>query len=201
MRREISTMKRATTALFCAPILLTLACGAGDKERAKLAEVQRQADERVAHAEADAREKIAALEKKVDELQGQVAEAGAQAKAAAEDEIASAKGDAEKFASQAAAALAKARAAYKDSGQKQLAALGKEADELRSKAAKTPTPKTKPQIDLALKDVSAKRELARKDLQEFDGATLDSIKGVKVKVDKAMAELKRAVQTLRVKVT
>ncbi len=193
-------MNRATSGFLWALIVTLAACNGGEKERAKLAEVQRQADEQVARVEADAKEKLAAMEKKVELLQADVADAGAQARAAAEEEVASARGDADKFASQAAAALGKARAAYKESEKNQLAALGKEADELKAKAAKATSPKTKPQVDVALKNVTSKRDVARKEIEGFDAATLDTIKSVKLKVDKALADLKHAVQSLRAKI-
>ena len=192
-------MKRATIAALSA--CLVLACSGGEKERAKLAELQQQADERIAQVEKDAKDKIAAAQQMIEELQGELADAGAQAKAAAEEEIASAKGEADKFAAQAAQALGKARAAYKETEKKQLTALSKEAEELHAKAAKTATAKNKPSIDLALKDVATKKEAARKEIDTFDAATLDTIKSVKLKVDKAMADLKHALQALRAKVS
>src|SRR5690242_7217589 len=74
-------------------LLITTACGNAEKEKA--AELQRQADDRIAKIEAEARDRVAAAEKKVTELQEQLVEAGAQAKAEANEEVSKMKTEAD----------------------------------------------------------------------------------------------------------
>jgi hypothetical protein len=176
---------------------LVAACDS-DKEKAKVAEIQKQADDRIAQIQREAQEKIAAGEKKIEQLQSDLVEAGAAAKAEADEEVAKAKSDADKLAAEAAEALTKARNAYKDSARRQFAAVLKELDEVHSKEAGA-QPKIKAQVDQALTDVAAKKEAVRKEIDQFDGATLDTLRTVKAKADRGLAELKQQIHTAHTK--
>src|ERR1700690_4499735 len=72
------------------PLLLLVmplnACSKAEQER-KIAEVQKAADERVAKAEQEARDKIATLEKQVEAIKAEAADASAQAKAMADEAV------------------------------------------------------------------------------------------------------------------
>ncbi|HEX9296074.1 MAG TPA: hypothetical protein VF881_09560 [Polyangiaceae bacterium] len=181
---------------LCAVMLLLSvagACGDSDKEKLK-----RQADERVAQAEKDAKEKVAAAERKVEELEAQLVDAGAQVRAEAEEEVSKAKTEADKLASDATHALAKARAAYKESERRELNTAMKDVDEIKAKAASA-QPKVKTQVDTALKDVAVKKEALRKEIDGFDKATLENLRTVKAKADKALVDLKKSIHTARSK--
>lgn len=189
--------RNSAAALFFAAFAFS--CDGGEKEKAKLAEIQKQADDRVAKIEADMKEKVSVAEKKADDLQAQLSEAMTKAKADAEEEISKAKSDADKLAAEATQAMSKARAAYKESARQKLADLGKETDEVKSKAMKV-APKAKTQVDDALKAVATKRDAAKKEIDTFDTATLETLKSTKAKVDQKLYELKQAVHSARAKV-
>src|SRR5262249_27599067 len=142
--------------------------------------------------------KIAAAEAKLQDLQNAMADAGAQAKAEAEEELAKAKSELDKLAAEAALALDKARAAYKDAERQKLTALVKDVDELKPKAAKAAA-KVKPQVDQALKDIAGKEDAVRKQITEFDTASVESLKTTKAKTEQKLAELSQAVRSLRTK--
>src|SRR3954469_18026929 len=78
---------RSVRAALLAVIAACLAAGCdnGEKERAKLAEVQKQADERIAQVQREAADKVATLEKKMEQMQSDMADAGSQIKAEAEE--------------------------------------------------------------------------------------------------------------------
>jgi len=186
-------MNRSLSAVV---LILSIASACGDAEKEKA--IKRQADDRVAQAQKEAQEKVAAAEKKVEELQAQLADAGALVRAEAEEEVSKAKTEADKLASEATHALARARAAYKESERHELATATKEVDEIKAKAASA-QPKVKTQIDTALKEVAVKKEAFRKEIDAFDTATVESIRTVKAKADKALADLKKSIHTARSK--
>ena len=194
MRRSLLVAGIFTVSLSLA------ACDSAEKEKAKLAEIQRHADDKIAQVERDAKERITAAENKVNELQGALADAGAQAKAEAQEEISKVKEEADKLANEATAALAKARAAYKESARQTFTTILKEGEDLHAKAAKAP-PKIKPQIDQGLKDIAAKKEAVTKDITALDSATLETLKAAKAKVDQHLAALKQAIHALHQKLS
>jgi hypothetical protein len=169
-----------------------------DKEKAKIAEIQKQADDRIGQIQREAQEKVAAAEKRLEQLQGDMADAGAAVKAEADEEVAKAKSDADKLAAEAAAAMAKARNAYKDSERKQFAALLKELEEVHAKEASA-QPKIKAQVDQSLKAIATKRDAVKKEIDAFDGATLETLRTVKAKADQGLAELKQLIHAARAK--
>jgi len=177
---------------------LVLGCEDAEKEKAKAADLQRKADERISKIEAQTAEKVASAEKRVAELQDQLIEAGAQAKAEADEEVSKLKTEADKLAADAAAAIKKARAAYKETERNELTSLSKDLDDVRAKAQSAP-PKVKTQVDQALKDATAKKDAARKAIDGFDDATLETMKTAKAKADQALAQLKQAIHSARAK--
>ncbi len=174
-----------------------LGCDA-DKEKAKIAEIQKQADDRIAQIQREAQDKVAAAEKRIDQMQSDSADAGAAVKAEADEEVAKAKSDADKLAAEAAEALSKARNAYKDSERKQLGTLLKELDEIHAKEAGA-QPKVKAQVDQSLKGIATKKDAVKKEIDAFDGATLETLKTVKAKADQGLAELKALIHATRAK--
>jgi DNA repair exonuclease SbcCD ATPase subunit len=187
------------TKLLWAALLVSLVVSCdSDKEKAKIAEIQKQADDRIAQAQKEAQEKVAAAEKRLEQLQTDMADAGAAVKAEADEKVAEAKSEADKLAAQAADALAKARTAYKDSAHKQLTPVFKELDEIHAKEGAA-QPKIKAQVDAALKTISTKRDAVKKEIDAFDGATLETLKTVKAKADQGIAELKALVHGTRTK--
>jgi hypothetical protein len=197
--RRWSTM---TSVMLNRPLLVLLgllAATAACEDEKKTAELQRKADERIAKIQGEAAEKVAAAEKKVAELQDQLVEAGAAVKAEAEEEVSKAKSEADKLAAEAASALKKARAAYKENERRELAALQKEIDEARAKAQSAP-PKVKAQFDQAMKDIAAKKEVVRKDIDAIDTSNLETLRTAKAKADVALAQLKQAIHSAKSKI-
>jgi hypothetical protein len=170
----------------------------GCDDKAKLAEIQKKADDRIAQIQREAQEKVAAAEKRIEQMQSDVADAGAAVKAEADEEVSKAKSEADKLATAAAEALTKARNAYKDSARKQLAATLKDLEEVHAKEASA-QPKVKAQVDQALKTVATKRDAVKKDIDAFDRATLENLRAVKAKADQGLAELKQLVHAARAK--
>jgi hypothetical protein len=181
--------------VLLAVVLATSAC----EDEKKAAELQRKTDERIAKIQGEAAEKVATAEKKVEELQNQLVEAGAQAKAEAEEEVSKAKSEADKLAAEAASALKKARAAYKDNERRELATLNKELDEARAKAASAP-PKVKAQFDQSMKDINAKKETVKKDIEAIDTSSIETLRTAKAKADVALAQLKQAIHAAKAKI-
>jgi hypothetical protein len=179
-------------------IALASACDDAEKEKARMAEIQRKADESVSKIQSAAAEKIVAAQRKIDELETLLVEAGAQAKAEAQDDVSKAKSEEDKLAAEATEALKKARAAYKDSERHELATLLKELDEVRANAESAP-PKVKTQLDQALRDIAPKKEAVKKDIDAFDAATSETLKAAKAKADQALTSLKQAILAAQAK--
>jgi hypothetical protein len=174
------------------------ACSNGEKERAKIAEIQRQADERIAQAERDARQKVAAFEKQMEATKADLVDAAAQVKAEATDAISKAQASADEAAKAAAGALAKARQAYKEEGRVQLNNLSKDVTEVSAKLAKAPA-KVKTAVSTAMQKVTTEQKAISKDITAFDTATLDTFKAAKAQLDKDIAALKSAIKAARAK--
>lgn len=174
------------------------ACDSGEKERAKEQDIQHQADLRVAEVQKQAKDQIAAADKKIDELTHELADAGAHARTEIQEELTKAKEDADRLATEAAAALAKARSAYKESANRQYGEILHDTEELHQKAVKA-QPKVKAQIDKTVKDVSAKRADVKKAIDAFDNATLDTLNSTRAKVEQRLHELRQMVHAARAK--
>src|SRR5688572_460135 len=126
---------------------LLMICGCEDD--AKVRDIQRLADERVATAERTAERKLREMEKQIEALKAEAADATAQAKAEAESAIREAKASSDEQAKLAEQAISRARAAYKTEARTKLSLLEKDVRELASAAAKAP-PKARAAADKSL---------------------------------------------------
>ena len=172
-----------------------MACGTAEQEK-KIAEVQKAADTRIAKAEQDAREKIAALEKQVEAIKSEAADASAQVKAAADEAINKAQLDADEATKAAQAALAKAREAYKADARTRLTEVNKEFTDVATQAAKIPA-KEKAAYDKVIKEVVGYQKEIANDIAAFDKATLDTFKTAKAKLAKDLALMKASIKTAK----
>lgn len=173
------------------------ACGKAEQEK-KIAEMQAAADARVAKAEQDARDKIAALQKQVEAIKEEAADASAQARTAADEAISKAQMSADEAAKAAQAALAKAREAFKADARTRLADLNHEVSEVTTQAAKIPA-KEKAGYDKAIKDVIGYQKEIATDIAAFDKAELETFKTVKAKLAKDLALMKASIKTTKSK--
>jgi hypothetical protein len=167
-------------------LLLLAGCDNSAAERVKLAEQQKQAEQKLAKAERQAKEEIERLKSELGEAKSKLEEATkSQANAAEEGK-------------QLEVAVEKARKAYKALAKNELDDLNKEARELSVKAAKAPA-KAKAAASKALQDVSAKQKSAAKELAEFDDARLETLDTVKAKLDKELAALRASIRAAKAK--
>jgi colicin import membrane protein len=174
------------------------ACGDEKEQAAKLAEVQRLADEKVKKVEQTANEKVAAMQKQLDQLKAEGEAQAAKLKTEADEAIAKAQGDAEAQAKAAEDALKKARAAYKAEGLQQLAQLNKQVQELAAKNAKA-SAKVKPLVQKQMKDIVKEQQQIAKDLAAFDKAALDGLGAAKVKLLQDLAKMKQTIASMKAK--
>jgi hypothetical protein len=178
-------------------LLSPVACGDGGA--AKIKEIQRQADDRIAQAERVAKAKISAAEQQMEATKAQVQAALTKAKTDAESAVAEAKAGADEQEKAAILALTKARDAYKAEARVKLADLNKDTRDVATKAAKAPA-KVKALVDKAMHEVLKQQQQVGKDINAFDTATLDTFKTAKAKVDQDLAKLKAVIQSARAKV-
>src|SRR5215216_3212094 len=118
VRQRISTTALVAWALFAAT-----GCDDDKVQAAKLAEVQRIADEKLKKVEQAANEKVAAMQKQIDQMKAEADAEAAKLKSEADQAIAKAQGDAEAQGKAAEEALKKARSAYKAEGFQELGQL------------------------------------------------------------------------------
>lgn len=180
-------------------VLAVLTLGAACDHEAKLRDAQRQADERVAKAEREARIKLEDAQKQLQALKAELADAAAKAKAEAESAIQEAKANSDEQAKAAADALAKARAAYKAEARAKLAALQKDSREIVVQAGKAPE-KARSTVKKIIQGLAEKQQAIEKDIQAFDSATLETLNKLKAKSDQDIAKLKSALKAARAKV-
>jgi colicin import membrane protein len=183
-------------ALASATFLLLTGC----EDDAKIRDIQRLADERVAKAERDAHRKLQDMEKQIEALKAEAADAAAQAKTEAESAIREAKASSEEQAKLAEQALARARAAYKAEARTKLSLLEREVRELTAKASKA-SPKLKAAAGKSLKEIQGLLKTIATDLAAFDSATLETFGKTKAKLEQDFAKLKRAIQAARAKLS
>lgn len=180
-----------------------LLCGAtacaDDKEQAaKLAEVQRVADEKLKKAEQAANDKVAALQKQVDQMKADAEAQAAKLKSEADQAIGKAQADTEEATKAAEEALKKARAAYKAEGLSELSALNKQVQELSAKSAKA-SAKVKPLVQKSMKDIVKEQQQIAKDLAAFDKAALDGLGAAKTKLVQDLAKMKQTIASIKAK--
>ena len=174
------------------------ACNDDKEQAAKLAEVQRIADEKLKKAEQAAGEKVAALQKQIDQMKADAEAQAAKLKSEAEQAIGKAQADAEEQTKAAEEALKKARAAYKAEGLNELAQLNKQVQELAVKNAKA-SAKIKPLVQKQMKDIVKEQQAIAKDLGAFDKAALDQLGAAKVKLVQDLAKMKATIASMKAK--
>ena len=174
---------------------LTLACNDDQEQAAKLAEVQRIADQKLKKSEAAASEKLKGLEKQLEELKTEAA----RLKSEAEQAIGKAQATAEEQTKAAEEALKKAREAYKAEGRAELGALNKQVQEVSIKAAKAPA-KIKPAVQKSMKDIVKQQQQIAKDIAAFDTVAVDGLGAAKTKLVQDLAKLKMLIAGVKAKV-
>jgi DNA repair exonuclease SbcCD ATPase subunit len=170
------------------------ACGSAAEEKAKLAELQKKADERVAQAERQANVKLEEVKRDLAAARSELAIAKAQTKEAVDKAQASA----EEHANAAEAALAKARQAFKDKARLELSAANKDLTEFQAKLAKAPQ-KTKTALAPALKEIKKAQQAVGNDITGFDKATVDTLRTVNTKVQQDIIAFKAKIRAAAAK--
>lgn len=174
--------------------------GCNEEEHKKqLAELQDQADKKLAAAEAKSKERVAELEKELETLKTEAAAAAASAKAQAEEAANKAQASVDDAEKEAAKILDRARSAYKLEAKARYQAANSDLAEVTAKAGKVPA-KAKAAYDKAIKTVVALQKDINKDIAAYDEATLDTFGKVKAKVDADMAKYKAAIKSAKAKV-
>lgn len=174
--------------------------GCNEEEHKKaLAELQDQADKKLAAVETKSKERVAELEKEVEALKTEAAAAAASAKAQAEEVANKAQASVDDAEKEAAKILERARSAYKLEAKARYQALNSDLAEVTAKASKVPA-KSKAAYDKAIKNVVALQKDINKDIAAYDDATLDTFGKVKAKVDGDMAKYKAAIKAAKAKV-
>jgi chromosome segregation ATPase len=172
-------------------ILMLVGCGNATEERAKLAELEKKAEQRVAQAEKVGREKVDSLQKELDQIKAELAASKSKL-----EEATKAQASSEDAAKQLEAALLKARQAYKAEGKAKLLAVNKEVGEASAKASKA-NAKVKAQVQKLLKGIPAQQKAVAKDLADFDNATLETLDTIKAKLAKDLAALKASAHAIQ----
>jgi colicin import membrane protein len=184
--------------LVCCLLPGVTACNDDKEQAAKLAEVQRIADEKLKKAQQEANDKVAAMQKQIDQLKADAETQAAKLKSEAEQAIGKAQADAEEQTKAAEEALKKARAAYKAEGLNQLAQLNKQVQELSVKSAKA-SAKVKPLVQAQMKNIVKEQQAIAKDLAAFDKAPLDGLTAAKVKLVQDLAKMKSTIAVIKAK--
>src|SRR6185436_16665471 len=79
MDDSVEGMRLSTLPLPAFLVVALLGCSHAEEEKAKLAEFQKKADERVAQAESQAKTKLADIQKELDDVKAQLTKAKEQA--------------------------------------------------------------------------------------------------------------------------
>lgn len=172
-----------------------LACSHAEEEKAKLAEIQKKADEKIAQAESQAKVKLADLQKELDAAKAELDKA----KAATQDALTKAQTSAEEQAKAAEAALLKARQAYKEKARLELSDANKELAEVQGKVSKVPA-KSKAAVTTLMQDINKQQKAIAKDIAAFDAATLDTFRAMSAQFQKDLAVLKAKIRAVKAKV-
>jgi chromosome segregation ATPase len=175
-------------------LFLVPACGNADEQRAKLAEAEKAADQRVAKAEADGKNKLADVQKELDQAKTDLADAKTKLEEAGKAQSATSD-----TCKNAEAALGKAREAFKALGRLELADANKEVAELTGKAAKAPA-KVKAVVNPLIQQIPAQQKAINKDIADYDTAEIETFKAVKAKLDHDLATMRGNVRTAKAKI-
>jgi len=192
--------ERIWAGLVMSSVLLgTAACDDDKEQAAKLAEVQRIADEKLKKAEQAGAEKLSTLQKQIEQMKADAETQAAKLKSEADQAIGKAQADAEEATKQAEEALKRARSAYKAEGLHELGQLNKQVQEIQAKSAKA-SAKVKPLIQKQMKDIVKHQQAIAKDLAAFDGAALDGLSAAKAKLVQDLAKMKGTIASMKAKV-
>jgi len=198
-RNGLIAKATAYRGLAAAALVFSLT-GCNEAEHKKqLADLQAQADKRVATAEATSKEQVAALEKQIEGLKADAEAVAAKAKADADEAISKAQANVEDAEKETAKALSRAREAYKSEAKARYQSMNRELAEVTSKSAKVPA-KAKAAYDKAIKGILALQKDITKDIGAYDQATLDSFGKTKAKLDVDLAKYKAAIKVAKSKV-
>ena len=195
MDDSVEGMRLSTLPVPAFLVVALLGCSHAEEEKAKLAELQKKADEKVAQAESQAKTKLADLQKELDDVKLELAKAKEQAAEA----VKTAQSGAEDQAKAAEAALNKARQAFKEKARLELADANKDLAEVQGKVGKVPA-KSKAAVTALMTDIQKQQKALAKDIAALDAATLDTFRTVDAQVKKDMAVLKAKIRAVRAKV-
>jgi peptidoglycan DL-endopeptidase CwlO len=194
--RSIDGMRLGLRFALVAPVVFSLACGASDEERKKIAaEVEKKADERVARAEQAARAKADEAQRELEKAKAELAEV----KSKLSDAVTQAQASVEEQTKAAEAALQRARAALKEEGRTELGHLNKEVQELSSKSGKV-TKAAKASFTKSMKDIQKHQKTIAADIAAFDKATLETFRATKAKLDRDLAAMRATIRAARAKI-
>jgi septal ring factor EnvC (AmiA/AmiB activator) len=174
-------------------LLLLLGCDNSAEERVKLAEQQKQTEQKIAKAEQEAKAKVADAQREMERLKTELGEAKVKLEEVTKNQAAAVADQ-----KQVEAALDKAKKAYRALVKDELDELNNEAKELSAKAAKAPAA-TKAATTKTLQQVSTKQKEVAQELGELDKATLETLDSVKAKLDKELAALRASVRSAKAK--
>jgi hypothetical protein len=175
--------------------LALLACSHAEEEKAKLDDLQKKADEKLAQAQNEAKTKLADLQKELDDTKAALAKAQAQA----QDAVSKAQSGAEDQAKAAEAALVAARQAFKAKAKLELSDANKDLAEVQGKTSKVAA-KSKAAVTSLMQDIVKQQKTLAKDIAAFDAATLDTLRTVSTQFEKDLATYKAKVRSVRAKV-
>jgi len=195
MDDSVEGMRLSTLPVLAFLVVAPLGCSHAEEEKAKLAELQKKADEQIAQAQSQAKTKLADLQKELDDVKGELAKAKEQAAEA----VKSAQSGAEDQAKAAEAALSKARQAFKEKARSELADANKDLAEVQGKVSKVPA-KSKAAVTALMQDIQKQQKAIAKDITAFDAATVDTLRTADAQVKKDLAVLKAKIHSVRAKV-
>jgi len=195
MDDSVEGMRLSTLPVHALLVIALSGCSHAEEEKAKLAEIQKKADEKLAQAESQAKTKLADLQKELDDAKAELAKAKTQTAEA----VTKAQSSAEEQAKAAEAALVKARQAFKEKARVELADANKDLAEVQGKVNKVPA-KSKAAVTALMQDIQKQQKAIAKDIAAFDAATVDTFRTVDAQVKKDLATLKAKVRAVRAKV-
>lgn len=195
MDDSVGGMRLSTLPVHALLVIALSGCSHAEEEKAKLADIQKKADEKLAQAESQAKTKLADLQKELDDAKAELAKAKSQTAEA----LTKAQSSAEEQAKAAEAALVKARQAFKEKARVELADANKDLAEVQGKVGKVPA-KSKAAVTALMQDIQKQQKAIAKDIAAFDAATVDTFRTVDAQVKKDLATLKAKVRAVRAKV-
>jgi cell division septum initiation protein DivIVA len=162
--------------ILCAALALTACERSASEDQAKAQQAQKEADEKTVKAQKEADEKTA-------KAQGEAVQVANKEQAKANDDIREATQD-----------ELKARNDFQVLTQKSVSEIDHKIDQVKVKAAKT-TGKAKSDFEAAMRDVDSKHAMLDSDMKALPSQTALTLDSFKVKVNKAIDDLKKSVST------